>query len=259
MRPPPLDREAALFLDFDGTLVEIAARPEAVRVEPQLPPLLERLGSERAGALAVVSGRPLAVLDRLLLPWRGAAAGLHGGERRRQDGTLADAADDRDAVAALASLRPALAALARRIPRVLLEDKGRTLAVHYRAAPERGEEILALTERLRRDSGNRLRLIAGKMVVELQPRSFGKGASIAAFMAEAPFRGRSPVFIGDDTTDEDGFAEVNRRGGMSVRVGDAVAATAAMRRLPSVAAALDWLKGGPGADGTTPRAARSEL
>src|SRR5207302_5940003 len=124
---------------------------------------------------------------------------------------------------------------------------GRTLALHYRAVPEAGAEIRDRAERLLREHGDWLRLIAGKMVVEFQPRHYGKGAAIAAFMAERPFRGRVPVFLGDDTTDEEGFAEVNRRGGLSIRVGAAPAApaapaaTGASYALPSVAAALGWL------------------
>jgi trehalose 6-phosphate phosphatase len=111
--------------------------------------------------------------------------------------------------------------IADRAPGVRLEDKGRTLAVHYRQAPEKAGEIRGLIDRLLREEAERLRLIAGKMVFELQPRHLGKDGAIAAFMAEPPFRGRVPVFVGDDTTDEDGFAEVNRRGGVSIRVGPA--------------------------------------
>src|SRR5207249_12256682 len=124
-----------------------------------------------------------------------------------------------------------------------LEDKGRTLALHYRAVPEAGAQIRDRAERLLCEHGDGLRLIPGKMVVEFQPRHYGKGGAITAFMAEPPFRGRAPVFLGDDTTDEEGFAEVNRRGGVSIRVGAPLATSAAAYRSPSVAAALDWLAG----------------
>ncbi|HTT78985.1 MAG TPA: trehalose-phosphatase, partial [Stellaceae bacterium] len=173
--------------------------------------------------------------------------GLHGAERRRADGSLAMAEESpaaRDAAAAIDRVRPALAALARRLAGPWLEDKERTLALHYRAAPERGDEILREAERLVEQSGGALRLIAGKMVVEVQPRLYGKDGAIAAYMAELPFRGRRPVFLGDDTTDEDGFAEVNRRGGLSVRVGDPAAPTLAEFVLPSVDAARAWLRSG---------------
>ena len=242
--PPPLDRQSALFIDADGTLLEIAPRPELVRVPADLPALLGRWAGERGGALALISGRPLADLDRLLQPWHGAAAGLHGMERRRVDGSsVLDGHSPQDAAAAasLDRLRPALDRFARRSPGVWLEDKGRTLALHYRAAAEKGAEIRDLAERLVAGAGGHLRLIAGKMVVELQPQGQGKDGAIAAFMAEMPFHGRRPVFLGDDATDEDGFVEVNRRGGWSIRIGEPSLKTAAAFTLPSVEAALIWL------------------
>jgi trehalose 6-phosphate phosphatase len=169
---------------------------------------------------------------------------MHGAERRRADLAVAEPDDspaDRAAAAALDRLRPTLRRYAERSPGVLLEDKGGTLALHYRLAPERAVELRALAEALVANERDLLRLIAGKMVFEVQPRHHGQGGAIAAFRAEPPFRGRVPVFLGDDTTDEDGFAEVNRRGGISVRVGDAAAATAALYHLSSVAAVLDWI------------------
>jgi trehalose 6-phosphate phosphatase len=244
--PPPLDPDAALFLDVDGTLLEIAPRPELVFVPPTLPLLLDRLAAEREGALALVSGRPLADIDRLFAPWQGAAAGVHGAERRRIDGSLVahddDSPADIAAAAALNRLRPVLADVARRIPGVWLEDKGRTLAMHYRFVPDRGPEILDLAAACAQQESDCLRLIAGKMVAELQPRFYGKDGAIAAFMLEPPFEGRVPVFLGDDTTDEDGFAEVNRLGGVSIRIGGPP--TAAVYTLPSVSAALEWLAAG---------------
>jgi trehalose 6-phosphate phosphatase len=243
--PPALDPTAALFIDVDGTLVEIAARPELVRVQPGLPALLDRLAEQRDGALALVSGRPLLQIDRLFAPWLGAAAGLHGAQRRRPDGGIASDGENPAEIAAAAALdrlRPAFAAFAEARPGVWLEDKGATLALHYRAAPEREAEIRELGEKSTREAGEALRMIAGKMVVELQPRCHGKDGAVAAFMAEPPFRGRVPVFLGDDTTDEDGFAEVNRRGGMSVRVGEAIGPTAADYLLPSVRGVHEWLE-----------------
>ena len=194
--PPPLDPHAALFIDVDGTLLEIAPRPELVEVAPSLPDLLRRLGDEREGALALISGRPIAELDRLFRPWRGAAAGLHGIERRRPDGSYAKGGGDADrtAAAALDRLRPEITAVARHWPGVFVEDKGRV---------------------------------------------------IAAFMAEPPFQGRRPVYLGDDTTDEDGFAEVNRRGGVSIRIGCQSGSTAAVFGLSSVRGAREWLAGAP--------------
>ncbi len=238
--PPPLDPLSALFLDVDGTLLEIAPRPELVQVPVGLPSLMTRLSAQREGALALISGRPLGQLDRLFQPWQGAAAGLHGLERRRADGIL-DCVVDRDSAGALDRLRPKLAALAADGTGLILEDKGGTLALHYRAAPQREPEIRAAVEVLRRETASVLRLITGKMVVEFQPREVDKGRGIAAFLAEPPFLGRRPVFVGDDTTDEDGFAEIRRRGGVAVRVGCFDNATAANYRLPTVEAVLVWL------------------
>jgi trehalose 6-phosphate phosphatase len=238
--PPPLDPRSALFLDVDGTLLEIAPRPELVHVPAGLPALMIRRSAEREGALALISGRPLAQLDRLFQPWQGATAGLHGLERRRADGIL-DCVIDLDSAKALDRLRPKLAALAADGTGLMLEDKGGTLALHYRAAPQREPEIFAVVEALHCEIASVLRLITGKMVVEFQPRSADKGRAIAAFLAEPPFLGRRPVFVGDDTTDEDGFAEIRRRGGVAVRVGLFDGATTANYRLPTVEAVLAWL------------------
>jgi trehalose 6-phosphate phosphatase len=237
--PPSLDRHYAVFLDVDGTLLDIAARPELVRVPNELPALIARVAEERQGALALISGRPLAELDWLFRPWQGAAAGLHGVERRRANGVL-DGDLDSVTAEALDRIRPLLAALARSDGRLIFEDKGGTVALHYRAAPERESEIRASSEALLCAAAAQLRLIAGKMVVEFQPLHVNKGRAIAAFLGELPFLGRLPVFVGDDTTDEDGFAEIRRRGGIGVRVGPP-RETSATHGLPSVAAVLDWL------------------
>jgi trehalose 6-phosphate phosphatase len=237
--PPTLDARSALFLDVDGTLLEIASRPELVRVPSGLPALIARRAEEREGALALISGRSLAQLDQLFQPWHGAAAGLHGIERRRADGTL-DSILDGASEAALNHIRPKLAALADHGSGLLFEDKGGTIALHYRAVPEREAEIRAYAEALLSESETTLRLIAGKMVVEFQPTTMDKGQAIAAFLAEPPFLGRRPIFVGDDTTDEDGFVEIRRRGGRAVRVGSS-GATAANYNVPTVGAVLDWL------------------
>src|SRR5215472_12515192 len=141
--PPALDRQSALFLDVDGTLLQIAPAPELVNVPSELPRLLQRLSDQRQGALALISGRPLSQLDQLFQPWRGAAAGLHGIERRCADGVPIDSHRDSGGAAALERIRPTLVALANRDDRMFLEDKGTTLALHYRAVPEREREIRA--------------------------------------------------------------------------------------------------------------------
>lgn len=241
MKPPPLDGTSALFLDVDGTLLEIAPQPHLVRVPEHLPALLARLADQRDGAMAIVTGRPLGDLDRLLWPWRGAAAGLHGTERRRADGRRDAGGEETEAEAALDRLRPIVRALAERLPGTLLEDVPGNLTLHYRGAADREGEIIAVAESLAKRESEALRFIAGKMVVEFLSRHHGKDGAIAAFMAESPFSGRRPVFVGDDTTDEDGFAEVNRRGGVSIKVGSATAPTAAEYRLETVGEVLAWL------------------
>jgi trehalose 6-phosphate phosphatase len=237
--PPTIGLQSAVFLDVDGTLLEIAPRPELVEVPVGLPALITCLAEQRQGALALISGRQLAQLDRLFRPWHGAAAGLHGIERRRADGVL-DRILDSAGAAALDLIRPKLAALAGRTSGLILEDKGSTLALHYRAAPDRETEIRSRAIALQQEAGAAVRVIAGKMVVEFQPRGINKGLAIAAFLEEQPFLGRTPVFVGDDTTDEDGFAEIRRRGGTAVQVGSP-RKTAANYRLPSVEAVLNWL------------------
>lgn len=240
--PPRLDTAAALFLDVDGTLLEIAPRPDLVRVPRRLPALLAALAARRGGALALVSGRSLAQLARLFPVWRGAAAGLHGLERRRADGSLARI-EDAAAMAALDRLRVPLADFARRRPGLLIEDKGGAVALHYRSRPQDESEIRAFAELLVQRAGPVLHLLSGKMLVEFRPHGISKGAAIAAFMIEPPFRGRRPVFLGDDVTDEDGFAAVNRQDGTSVRVGGP-AVTAARYGLSSVLAVRRWLAAG---------------
>jgi trehalose 6-phosphate phosphatase len=249
MTQPPLPGRGetwALFLDVDGTLLSIADTPQAVRVEPTLLALLDRLRGSCDGALALVSGRRLADLDTLFDPLHLPAAGLHGMERRAADGTLVKAVLPDEAVA---RIRPVLAAYAAARPGLLLEDKGRSLALHYRLAPAEGEGILRLADRLAAAAGGALRIIDGRKVVEIQPWGSDKGKAIAAFMAEPPFRGRRPVFAGDDTTDEDGFAAVNALGGLSIKVTGPPSgerhgpvATAAQYSVADVAALHAWLK-----------------
>lgn len=234
-RPPHLARGDALFLDFDGTLVDLAGSPEEVRVAPEVPRLLTAASDWLGGALAVVSGRPVADLLRLLHPFAGAIAGQHGIELRRGDGRLWQR--PRDPV--LARSRAPLAELAARHRGVRLEDKGGTIALHYRQAPGQGPAVRAAVRRAALASAGRLRAMEGKRVVELMPRGIGKGGAIAAIAAEPPFRGRTPVFIGDDVTDEDGFAMIERLGGISIRVG--FGPSGARYRLADAGDVTSWL------------------
>jgi trehalose 6-phosphate phosphatase len=231
---PPVPERPALFLDFDGTLVEIAPRPDAIEVAPHLPHLLERLIEETGGALAVISGRTIQDIESFLkVPV--AAAGMHGLQRRMKPGAPVEAAPPPDE----------LDVLRRRIKEsgllsggIELEDKGAGLAVHYRAAPEREGSVKAFLHEVARDL-EPLQLIEGKMVVEAKAAGFDKGEAVNLFMENAPFAGRTPVFVGDDTTDEDGMRAAAALGGFGVKVGDGP--TLARYRLADVPAVHDWL------------------
>ena len=236
---PPRLRAAdiALFLDVDGTLLEIEREPGAVHVPERLCHTLADLQVATAGALALVSGRSLEQLDRLFSPLRLSAAGLHGLERRGADGEVKRAAPD---PVILERARRRLAAFAEAAPGVLLEDKGLTLALHYRQAPAAARAAVAAAEAAVAASAGALVLLKGKMVCELKPPEVDKGRAIAAFMTEPPFAGRRPVFAGDDVTDEAGFSAINDLGGISIRIGDGRPTAAAFRH-EDVAAVQTWL------------------
>jgi trehalose 6-phosphate phosphatase len=232
--PPPLSPDDALFLDFDGTLVELAERPFLVKVSPQLPALLAGAAAAVGEALAIVSGRSLAAIDAQLAPMRFCGAGLHGAELRT---------DPRQAPP---PLEPALQALVQRLAERLhgddglwLEDKGKSLALHYRGFPERAAEA----EQLLRETvaGTGLEVIAGKFVVEARPRGVNKGHALRTLMRQPTFAGRRPVYIGDDVTDEDGIEAAQALGGIGIKVGDG--ASAAQYRLQDPAAVRGWLAG----------------
>jgi trehalose 6-phosphate phosphatase len=236
-RPPELRAgDIALFLDVDGTLLEIAHEPGAVKVPARLRRILERLVSATGGALALVSGRSLEQLDRLFFPLCLSAAGLYGLERRNL-GLKAERATPDAAV--LERVRARLAAFAAAHKGVLLEDKGLTLALHYRKAPELADAAAATAAAAVAESRGGLVLLHGKMVCELKPPGVDKGRAIAAFLEEPPFAGRLPVFAGDDVTDEAGFVTINQWRGVSIRIGGAP--TAAAYGLPNVPALHTWL------------------
>jgi len=226
----------ALFLDFDGTLVEIAATPDAVAVAPGLTATLARLAERLGGALAVVSGRPVAAIDGFLAPLHLPVSGLHGLETRYAPGAPVERAAP---VPNMVALRGALA----REPfphGVLVEDKDVTIAVHYRLAPH-AEDLVRRRIATLTAGADDLAVLHGKMVVEVKPRGASKGTAVAALMAAPPFAGRVPVFVGDDVTDEDGFAGAEALGGFGIKVGPGP--TRARERLPSVTAVQGWLAG----------------
>jgi trehalose 6-phosphate phosphatase len=231
---PPITRDTALFLDFDGTLVELAAQPETVIIPPTLTPTLAALYGQLGGALALVSGRRLLDLDGFLAPLQLPAAVEHGAQRRTAEGLLisAPAVDLRHALQAAEGLL-------RQHPGLKLERKNLALSLHYRHAPElEGLCLRVMREAVARSPG--LSLMQGKLVIDLKPSSVSKGTAIAAFMAEAPFAGRTPVFVGDDVTDEDGFAQVQRLGGHGVKVGPGP--TVARHRCSGVGPLSAWLQ-----------------
>jgi trehalose 6-phosphate phosphatase len=213
----------ALFLDFDGTVVDIAPQPQDVHVPPPLIATLAHVHEWLGGAAALISGRPISQIDRFLAPLQLPAAGVHGAERRGADGVLSVVAG-----APLDRVETAARALAQRHPRLLLEPKRGSLALHYRQAPEL-ENLCLDTMQSAVEASPGLTLLRGKMVVEAKPGGASKGLAIEAFMREAPFAGRMPLFIGDDVTDEAGFSTVQRLGGIGIKVGEGP--TVAWRRL----------------------------
>ena len=203
----------ALFLDFDGTLVDIAPQPEAVVVPDPLVHTLEQLHAYLGGALALISGRPIAQIDDFLKPLRLPAAGVHGTERRGADGEITFAPTH-----SLDLVLRAAESLAQQHAGLRVEAKRGSIALHYRQAPELEAECVGTMKRAVEQSPG-LTLLRGKMVVEAKPGGASKGAAIEAFMNEAPFTGRTPVFVGDDITDEVGFATVQRIRGLGMKVG----------------------------------------
>lgn len=222
-----LHPSCALFLDFDGTMVDIAPQPHAVHVPGPLIEVLRQLHGWLGGAVAVISGRPIEQLDAFLAPLQLAVAGVHGAERRRADGdvSLIDTHP-------LDRVEEAARALVAQDPRLLLETKRGSLALHYRLAPELEETCLRVMQKAV-DASPGVTLLRGKMVAEAKPGGASKGRAIEEYLREAPFAGRTPVFIGDDVTDEAGFTTVQRLGGTGVKVGEG--ATAAWRRIASPA------------------------
>jgi trehalose 6-phosphate phosphatase len=219
----------AYFLDVDGTLLDIVPRPEDVVADDGLRTLLAGLFGAARGALALVSGRTIADIDRIFAPLVFPVSGVHGAEIRFPDRSRGSRPND----GAMDGVRQPLARFIAAHPALSLEDKGAALAIHFRQTPELAHEVLEFLVALAQQSG--LAVQEGKMVAELKQPHHDKGNGIAALLAKPPFSGRKPVFIGDDLTDESGFLFVNAQGGVSVRVGPAEAATNARYRLPDPA------------------------
>lgn len=233
--PPDLDaRRHALFLDFDGTLVGFVDDPDAVKVAPDLVPALERLSEALGGALAIVTGRPVAAIDRFLSPLSLATAGVHGFERRHAPGAPVERSEP---PSSLEDARRVLLSEADGVG-LRVEDKGTAIVLHYRGREHLAEEARALGRKAVGDADD-LKAIDGHAIVELRPTGIDKGRAIEALMGEGPFAGRAPVFLGDDTTDEDGFAAAQAMGGFGIKVG--AGRTAAHHRVETLEEVRTWL------------------
>ncbi len=233
---PPINipANAALFLDLDGTLAPIMPRPDDVGPDPARAALLARLRAALNDRVAVVSGRSLDDLSRIL-GQDGVAylAAVHGLERRTPAGAWRSEPHE-----GLAEARDVLGDLARCDRGLLLEDKHLSLALHYRNTPSAADAVVEAAERLARQTGLVLQL--GDMVAELRTPGQDKGSSVAALLREPAFHGATPIFVGDDLTDEDGFAAAARLGGFGVLVGPE-RPTAATYRLDGPEAVHAWL------------------
>jgi trehalose 6-phosphate phosphatase len=235
-RLPPFAR-AALLLDLDGTLIDIAPAPDLVVVEPGLCESLRRLGGQLGGAVAVVSGRPVEQIEALLGDAAGVIAGEHGGAIRFGPGQALHRPD-------LPAVPEAWRVSARRLAEgrqgAMVEEKARGFVLHYRAAPELGPELeQALRGILAGD--DRFALLPAHMAWEVRPRGADKGSAVAALMARVPVAGRLPVFIGDDVTDEEGMAAARALGGAGLRVDEVFGSAGGVRRwLAATAEAAAW-------------------
>jgi trehalose 6-phosphate phosphatase len=211
---PSVAANAAFFIDFDGTLAAIARRPDLVEVEPRVIRLLESL-RERF-AVAIVTGRPLEVVDDFLAPLKLPVAAEHGSVRRDASGVVHE---DTRAVDAIEKAAISLQPLVDANPGLLLETKQSSVALHFRQRPELAETCEAAVNAAAKVM-DALVVLPGKMIFELRPKGLDKGVAVSAFLDEAPFKGRTPVYMGDDVTDEHAFEVVNALGGVTVKIDD---------------------------------------
>jgi len=237
LRPPPLTllNGASLFLDFDGTLVEIVGRPDDVAVDDRLSRLMERLAQRTEGRLAIVSGRSVSQIQQLFAKRPFAVSGSHGLEMSWPDGRTEAPARPPGLEAMIAEMQQ-LKALH---PGIVVEEKPFGVGLHFRQAPQAAGACEALAIRLARESG--LSLQPGKMVFEIRLAGANKGSAIEAFLNTSEMAGTIPIFLGDDETDEAGFVVAAERGGAGILVGPE-RPTAARYRLNDVTATRDWLE-----------------
>ncbi len=231
---PDCSAEWALFLDFDGTLVDIAPTPDAVVMQCAVRDALGLLFRRDGGALAVVSGRPITELDHFMRPLRLPAAGVHGQELR-----LAEAgACESGPALELSAIKAVMEALAVSHPGVMIEDKGSALALHVRARPQAAADCREHLARAVAGDPD-LVLLEGHAVFEVKAAAVNKGVAVRRFMAVPPFQGRRPLFVGDDRTDEDGIAAAQQLGGIGVKIGDQP--SVAKLRLGDASTFRSWL------------------
>lgn len=231
--------EWALFLDIDGTLLDLADDPRLVRADEALLALLDQMSVRLDGAMALVSGRDLGDIDRIMAPRRCLAAGSHGAEIRCSGNENRPTGED------VSDLKEVADDLVRRIGKgdgPWIERKSCSVALHFRGRPYARRLALDLAQTALARLGDGYRILPGKDVFEIAPATADKGRAIAHFLACPPFLGRRPIFAGDDVTDEHGFTAVNRAGGLSIRIGTA-AASEARFALPTPTALRDWLAG----------------
>ena len=232
---PTLDVHDALFLDFDGTLADLADRPDAVAIEAGLVDRLARLSKWLSGALAVISGREISQIDVHLAPLRLPAAGVHGVQRRSATGRTVHLAAPN-----LKEAEASLQAFASAHPGTFVESKRGAIALHYRLAPKFEAECREAMSAVASDLPG-MTVMAGKMVFELKPAHANKGHAVDAFLSEPPFLGRRAIYAGDDVTDEDAIVAVQARGGIGIKVGRGP--SAAKCRVAEPAALRAWLHG----------------
>lgn len=233
--PRPEPSRLSLFLDLDGALARIEPTPSQVGPDPARREILDALIAAAGGRVAIVSGRALPDLDRILEGAVTALGAVHGLVRRRADGTVVSSGD----TSRVAEATAAFAALAKADTGLLVEAKGASVALHYRGSPGAAEACRDLARREAQILG--LVVQEGDKVVEVRSPGPDKGAVVRAFMREAPFEGHTPVFMGDDLTDEAGFRAARELGGYAIIVGGR-RPTAATHALPDVSAALAWLR-----------------
>lgn len=230
--------QLAIFTDFDGTLVELAETPDGIDVPDSLAGQLQRASDELGSAFAVITGREIADIDKFLAPLHLAVAGAHGTQRRRADGFVETV--DPASVLAAEEIAHSIQSVVTANPGLLMETKEGAVALHYRQAPELEATARDAMEEALHNAPD-FTLVPGKMVFEARPSGVNKGDALRAFMREEPFIGRTPIFIGDDVTDEDGFIAAQELGGVGIKLGEGE--TSARMRIANVASVHALIKG----------------